>query len=179
MNFTSATVDVKTELVNLLKEELPKKGYPQVRVMRSDPANPSEVPCVGINRVTDDESSQTIADEHGVRYDPVTKQYVTLQGTFFQEAVEVRIWHINADERDALYQAVKAILFAYRVLLVEKGLLNVALRGGRDEQDSTMQHAPMPIYWSTISMDYLNPLNVEIVEIIEPISGFTEDGKLT
>jgi hypothetical protein len=74
---------------------------------------------------------------------------------------------------------VKAILFAFRIPLVEKGLLNVSLRGGRDEQDTTMQHAPTPIYWSTITMTYLNPLNVEIVEIVEPISGFTGAGTLS
>jgi len=179
MDFTFATVDVKTELVNLLKQELPKKGYGNVKVLKADPANPAEVPCVGINRVSDDEDSQTLADEQGTAYDKATKTYTIFRGTFFSEALEVRIWHTNADERGDLYQVVKAILFAFRIPLVEKGLLNVSLRGGRDEQDTTMQHAPTPIYWSTITMTYLNPLNVEIVEVVEPISGFTGAGTLS
>jgi hypothetical protein len=178
MNFTYATVDVKTELVNLLKEELRRKGFPDVKVLRSDPATPAEVPCIGVNRSNDDETSQSIGDFHGTNYNKTTNEYVTYQGTFFQESVEVRVWHLNADERDTLYLAVKGILFASRLPLVEKGLLNVALRGGRDEQDTTMEKAPFPIYWSSISMEYMNPLNVEITEAVEIITDVNDNGVL-
>lgn len=178
MSFTFETVDVKTALVTVLKKELQDLGYGSVRVIRSDPASQAEMPCVAINRANDDESNQTMGDAQGTHYDKASKQYYTYQGTFFQEAMEIRVWHTNADERDKLYLAIKAVLFAVRQSLVEKGLINISLRGGRDEQDTTMQHAPVALYWSTINMEYLNPLNVEIVEIIEPITAIYDEGVL-
>ena len=179
MNFTFETVDVKEELTQILKAELPKQGFPNVKVIKSDPQSPSEFPCVGINRISDDETSQSISDQLGVAYDPNTKTYTEFKGTFFSEAVEVRVWHTNADQRDLIYRTVKGILFAYRQVLVEKGLLNVTLRGGRDEQDSTMAYAPVVIYWGTITMSYLNPLNVDIIDTVDTITAITDNGSLS
>lgn len=178
MEFTFATVDVKDEIFKALRDTLPKKGLPKVKVIKADPALPSELPCIGINRASDDESEQTIADDHGTHYDPTTQVYTVYKGTFFQEAIEVRVWHTNADERDEVYRMVRTILFAHRTELVKKGLLNISLRGGRDEQDTSMQFAPKPIYWGVITMTYLNPLNVDILETVEKISGFTDAGTL-
>jgi len=176
MNFTFATVDVKHELATILVQELPEHGFPNVKVLKADPQTPSELPCVGINRLDDTETNQTISDEHGTRFNPDTQTLIEFRGTFFSESVELRVWHTNADERDKLYQAVKAIAFAHRMELVDKGLLNVSLRGGRDEQDSTMAQAPTVLYWSTITMTYLNPLNVEIVSTVPPITSVTDTG---
>lgn len=166
MNFSFETVDVKQELVLALRRELPNFGYQgnlAVKVLKADPQSPSELPCIGINRIDDSESGQSLADSQGTVFNPDTNELQTISGTFFSESVEVRIWHTNADERDKLYRITKAILFAIRPDLVEKGLLNLTLRSGRDEQDSTMAQAPMVLYWSTITMSYLNPLDVSVL----------------
>lgn len=179
MNFNFATLDVKAEVTEAFKVELPKFGFKNVKVLKSDPQSPSELPCVGVNRANDDEANMSIADSHGNEYDTGTQTYTTQQGTFFSEAVEIRVWHTNADERDKLYRTVKGILFAYRLNWVEKGLLNVSLRGGRDEQDSSMTNAPTVMYWSVITMVYLNPLNVDITETIAAITDITDNGAMT
>jgi hypothetical protein len=179
MDFDFKTVDVKEELVQALKSTLPKFNFGAVKVIKSDPQTHTEMPCIGINRISDDESNQSIGDHHGQDYNSTTKVYVTEQGTFFSEAVEVRVWHTNADKRDELYNVVKAVLFAIRLPLVQKGLINVTLGGGRDEQDSSMQNAPLVIYWSAITMRYLNPMNVEVYENVEAISDITVDTVLS
>lgn len=170
MSFTFETVDVKTEIHNHLKTELPKFGFDKVKVIKADPQGASELPCIGINRTDDSENGSSIADVVDVRYNADTKKYYEVFGSYFQESVEVRVWHTNADERDRLYRHVKAILFASRKDLSEKGLINLTLRSGRDEQDSSMQQAPVVLYWAPITMSYQNPLNVEFNEIIEPIT---------
>jgi hypothetical protein len=178
MNFNFDTVDVKSEVVKAFKTELSAHGFANVKVLKSDPQSPAELPCIGVNRASDDETSMSMADSHGISYDAATSIYTTEQGTFFSESVEIRVWHTNADERDKLYLIVKAILFAYRFEWVKLGLINLSLRGGRDEQDSTMQNAPTVMYWSVINMVYLNPLNVDILETIAPITAVTDSGTL-
>lgn len=177
--FNYGTVDVKGEVIAALKIALPKFNFSKVKVLGADPNTPAEMPCVGINRASDDETNQSIADFHGEEYTSGTQTYVTQQGTFFSESVEIRVWHTNADERDKLYAAVKAILFAYRLTWVERGLLNVSLRAGRDEQDSSMENAPVVIYWSVITMSYLNPLNVEITDTVGAIEDITVNTTFT
>lgn len=179
MTYTFDHVDTKSELVTRLRDELPKFGFGSVKVLKSDPAAPSEIPCIGINRLDDSETSQSIADVAGSYYDEETKTYYKTFGTYFQESLEIRIWHTNADERDRLYRHLKAILLAIRLSLVEKGLQNLTLRTGRDEQEVTGQNAPFAIYWSTINLSALNPLDVTFEEVIEPISAVVVTGSLT
>lgn len=168
--FTFEHVDVKEEMVQVLKKQLPGFGFPSVKVLKSDPQTQAEVPCIGINRVDDSETEQSLADAAGVHYDQATQTYYQVFGTYFSESVEVRIWHTNADERDKLYRHVKAMLVALRQPLVEKGLLNITLRSGRDEQDSSMAQAPMVLYWSAITMSYLNPMDVTFTEVVPAIT---------
>ena len=179
--FTFTTVDVKQELVTRLKDGLAKLGYigkGTVRVLKADPQSPTEIPCIGINRADDSESSQSIADGYGTLYDQITKENKTFYGTFFSEAQEIRIWHTNSDEREKLYLAVKALLFGMRYDLSQMGLTNFNLRSGRDEQDSTMAQAPMVLYWATLTMSYLNPLDVSFTDIVEPISDIVDNSTL-
>lgn len=174
MTFSSfETVDVKTEIVDWLKEQLPKFGFGAVKVIKADPQGPAEIPCIGVNRVDDSEATDTIADAVDVRYDADTQKYFQVFGSYFQETLEVRVWHTNADERDRLYHHTRAILFASRLPLVEKGLINLKLRSGKDEQDSSMAQAPMVLYWASITMTYQNPLNVTFEEIVQPITAIT------
>lgn len=163
-------VDTKNELVTSIQQELPKFGFQNVKVLKSDPAAPSEIPCIGINRLDDSETSQSIADMAGDHFDSDSKTYYRTYGTYYQESYEIRIWHTNADERDRLYRHLKAILLATRLSLIEKGLRSISTRTGRDEQDTTGQNAPFPIYWSTLTISALNPLDVTFEEIAEPIS---------
>lgn len=179
MDFNFKTVDVKEELTQAFKKALPKFEFAAVKVLKADPQSQTELPCIGINRVNDDESNQSIGDSHGNSYNSDSKTYTTEQGTFFSEAIEVRVWHTNADERDKLYRVVKAVLFAYRLPLVQKGLLNISLGGGRDEQDSSMQNAPMVIYWSAITMRFLNPMDVEVYETVDTITDITVNTTLS
>lgn len=184
MDFTTfqfETVDVKHELVTRLKEGLARLGYINkgtIKVIKADPQSPSELPCIGVNRADDSETSQSIADGQGSIYDPETKVSTTFFGTFFAEAQEIRIWHTNPDEREKLYLATKALLFGMRHDLSQKGLINFNLRSGKDEQDSTMMHAPMVLYFASITMSYLNPLDVAFTEVIQPISSVEDNGTL-
>ena len=175
-------MDVKQELVDRLKVALVAKGYTgknAVKVLKADPQTPSEIPCIGINRIDDSEGSQSLSDSQGSSYNPDTKVNTTFYGTFFSEAQDIRIWHTNADEREKLYLIAKASLFAMRSDLAQKGLLNFNLRSGRDEQDSTMAQAPMVLYFASITMTYLNPLDVAFTEVVEPISSVDSTGILT
>jgi len=174
MAFTFETVDVKQELVTRLKAGLASLGYTGVNILKADPQNPAEIPCIGINRADDSESSQSIADGQGSLYNAATKVNTVFYGTFFAETQEIRIWHTNSDEREKLYLVTKALLFGMRSELAQKGLINFSLRSGRDEQDTTMAQAPMPLYWASITMNYLNPLDVSFTEDIEPISAITD-----
>lgn len=169
-DFTFEYVDVKQALVDALKDQLPKMGYPTVKVIKSDPATASEIPCIGINRVDDSEDQQSIANAEGNYYDKDTQTYYETFGSYFSESMELRIWHTNADERDNLYAAMKAILLAQRLPLVQQGLLNISLRGGRDEQEVSGDQAPIAIYWSTITMSFLNPLDVTFTQTASAIT---------
>lgn len=160
-------VDVKEELVQALRIALAEEGYESIRVLKSDPREAAEIPCICVNRTNADETSQVLADEVDERFDEATQTWYDYKGTFFNETMEIRVWHSNADERDKLYVLTKAVLFNMRTNLVEKGLRNVKLQGGRDEQDNTFP--PHVLYWSSINMNYLNPLEVE-VEVGAPIT---------
>jgi hypothetical protein len=169
-SFAFDTIDVKNELYITLNKALATMGYTAVKVIKADPQTPAEIPCIGINRIDDSESNQSIDDSEVKEYNTASKELTTSYGTFFSEAMEIRIWHTNADEREKLYLAVKAILFAARDELCEKGLMNIVLRSGRDEQDTSMTLAPMALYWTTITMSYLNPLNIEFVDTVDAIT---------
>lgn len=170
MTYTFEHVDTKNELVTRLQQELPKFGFQGVKVLKSDPAAPSEIPCIGINRLDDSETSASISDVAGDYFDADTKTYYKTFGTYYQESYELRIWHTNADERDRLYRHMKAILLAIRLPLVELGLRNITVRTGRDEQDTSGQSASFPIYWATMTLNALNPLDVTFEETAEPIT---------
>jgi hypothetical protein len=177
-DFTFDHVDVKEALTSALKDQLPKMGYPTVKVIKADPTTASEIPCIGINRVDDSESETSIANGEGNYYDADTQTYYEVYGTYFSESMELRIWHTNADERDKLYKAMKAILLAQRQSLVQQGLLNITLRGGKDEQEVSGEQAPIAIYWSTITMSFLNPLDVYFTKVAQPISAVPVNGVL-
>jgi hypothetical protein len=176
MTYSFEHVDTKNELVTRIAAELPKFGFNNVKVLKSDPVAPTELPCVGINRLDDSESSQSLSDVAGEYYDKETQTNYRTFGTYFQDSLEIRIWHTNADERDRLYRHLKAILLAIRLPLIEQGLLNVTLRTGRDEQDTSGQNAPFPIFWATLTMNSLNPLDVTFEEVAEPITAIDSGG---
>ena len=154
-------VDVKSELVIELKKHINFN----IRVLKSDPRESAEIPCIGINRAGDDEQNQVIGDDLGVVFDEALDKYVSYKGTFFNETMEIRIWHSNADERDKLYILMKAVIINLRDDLVKIGLRNIKLSGGRDEQENNFP--PHPLYWAAINMNYLNPMEIEVTEAIE------------
>ena len=174
MEMSFQSVDVKDEIHKLLKKELPKFGFDRVKVVKADPHTHTEIPCVAINRLDDSEGTDTIGDHVDTHYDPATQKHYQVYGSYFNEAIEVRVWHENADERDKLYQHVKAILYSARHHLTELGLINTKLRSGKDEQDSSMAQAPMVFYWAPITMSYMNPLNVTFTEIVQPITAIID-----
>lgn len=152
-------VDVKDKVVEWLRANI------NIRVTKGDPREHVEIPCIGVNRVGDDETSQVLGDD--LETVQIEEKYVHFRGTFFHESLEARIWHFNADERDKLFTQLKAQLFALRDELVALGVINITLRGGRDEQDNTFP--PQPLYWATITMSYLNPLSVQTDDVLTEI----------
>lgn len=147
-------VDVKSELVRFLRLELQDNGVEGVKVLKSDPREQTEIPCICINRVGDDEANQVLGDDFGE-----DTEEEDFSGTHFQESMEIRLWHQNPDERDKLYILIKALLLNFRSELSEKGLFNISIRGGRDEQDNT--YPPHPLYWATLTLNYINPMSIE------------------
>jgi len=161
-------INVKDKMVKVLREALEKEGYQDVRVLKADPRETVEIPCIGINRAGDDERNQVLGDSFGTFKDEDTGEWHRFKGTYFNETMEIRIWHKNPDDRDKLYILVKAVLFNLRDSLGEDGLRNIALSGGRDEQENN--YPPHPLYWSAINMTYLNPLEVEVdVGVVENV----------
>lgn len=152
-------IDVKHNVVTLLQEALAERGYNKIKVLKGDPRTPADIPCVGVNRAGDDEVPQSLGEDFGSEYDPATDKWTETRGTHFSETLEIRIWHSNADERDKLYALCKVLLFSIRPILTAQGVLNIVLRGGRDEQDNTFP--PHPLYWGTITMNYAVPLEVD------------------
>ena len=167
---TYTYVNVKDALVVALREALATEGYSDVRVLKADPRENVEIPCIGINRAGDDERNQVLGDSFGTYKDEETGIWSQFKGTYFNETMEIRIWHKNPDDRDKLYILTKAVLFNLRDTLGEQGLRNIALSGGRDEQENN--YPPHPLYWSSINMTYLNPLEVEVV--VDTIDSVTE-----
>lgn len=166
-------INVKDIIVKRLREALETEGYADVRVLKADPRENVEIPCIGVNRAGDDERNQVIGDSFGTFKDEETGEWHKYKGTYFNETMEIRIWHKNPDDRDQLYILMKAVLFNIRDELGEKGLRNITLSGGRDEQENN--YPPHPLYWSAINMQYLNPLEVEVqVGIVESVDTVLE-----
>lgn len=84
-----------------------------------------------------------------------------------QEAVEVRVFHDNPDERDTLGIMVLAVLFAIREDMLKQGIRNITLSGGRDEQDNTLMSTPL--FMHSITLHYSNPLDVQVTTIVDVI----------
>jgi hypothetical protein len=156
--------NVKQCVVDALRTELDNNGYTKILVRKADAVEAGHIPCICVNRIDDSEAGQSLNDDEDPEFNETLQQWEEFKGTYFQESLEIRIWHTNADERDTLYILVKAILFSLRNSLFKLGVINIKLRGGKDEQDTAL--LAQPIYWASINMDYLNPL--EISAIIQP-----------
>lgn len=179
LNYTY--IDGKDVLVTKLTELLRAEGYGTVRVFRGDPRLQTDVPCIGINRAGDDEAQQVIGNSFDTVFDDTLGKWVEIEGTYFSETLEIRVWHTNADERDTLYRLTKVMLFAIRNTLAEHGIRNITLRGGRDEQDNTFN--PTPMYWGSILMTYIAPLEVNVqwdkvtsIDVLSTISANFKEG---
>jgi hypothetical protein len=145
-------------------------GSSMVRVFTSDPLDHAYIPGIGINKVglTEDASSSglgLVSQQPTYNFD--TKAYTEYKGAFMQEAIEVRVFHHNSDERDKLAILVLAVLFAIREQLVLQGLRDITLAGGRDEQDNTLMN--QPLFMHSITMHYLNPLDVQVTTTVDDV----------
>ena len=154
-------VPMKDEIINALRAGLAAQQYKTLRIIKADPKEAAEIPCICVNRADAGESNQVLGDVLDPEFDEESSKWVEYKGTFFSETMEIRIWHFNSDERENLYLLMQAILFDMKNALAAKGVHNVKLRGGRDEQDNTMM--AQPLYWAAIHMDYLNPLQVSVI----------------
>jgi len=178
MSYSSTTtynylyVDVKEELYQALFAEGRSSNKPQVRIFKSDPVDPAHIPCIGINRTNLNEDGNSNGIGRVARtptYNPTTKEYTTYSGAYMQESVEVRVFHTNPDERDKLGIFALAALYAVRSHLEQMGLANMTISGGRDEQDNNLL-GDRVLYMHTLSMHYLNPLDVTVTTIVEDIA---------
>lgn len=170
-------LDVKGLVVERLKTILADAGYTEkaeIRVLKSDPHDPADIPCVGVNLANADEDGNTLSDESGAEFDPTLFNgaggYKHFRGAFFRETLEIRLWHKNADERDKIRVLLMAQLFGLKKELTSLGLRTIKISGGRDEQDNA-QLQPHPIYFAPFTLNYLNP--VEVWEEYEVIGDIT------
>lgn len=153
-------LDVKTELVDRLQKHYRTMGI-KIRVLKADPRELAEIPCIGINRVGDDESNTMLGGIGGTFQNKTTGVWYRQKSTYFNQSLEIRIWHKNPDERDKIYRYLKAFLFNMRDELEALGLRNITMSGGRDEQENNFP--PFPLYWSVINLRYLQPLDINSV----------------
>lgn len=170
MPFTDTTqytydyVDVKDVIAQAITAELLQSnfGNGKIRVFKSDPLDEMSIPAIGINLINLDEDSSGLGlTTQPPDYAPTTGLYTIYQGAYMRESVEVRIFHKNADERDKLRIFALAVLFAVRNSLLQMGLMNITLSGGRDEQDNTLLQSSA-LFMHSITMAYMNPLDVQI-----------------
>ena len=150
--------DLKHELVRIIKREMIAQGV-QVKVITTDPRDIKELPCIALNRVTDNESQMGFNNLYDEEYDPATEQSNPFYSGLMTENIEIRIWTENSDERDSLSFLSKGILILAKQELIKKGLGNMQLNGGRDEQDFKT-FDPYFIYWYVINFTALNPMDV-------------------
>lgn len=175
MSYTPVTstfnyVNVKKFIYEALDGELRDSGANKIRVFTSDPLDQAYIPGIGINKVglTEDATSSGLGlVSQQPTYNPDTKEYTEYKGAFMQEAVEVRVFHTNPDERDKLAIHVLAILFAVREQLLKLGLREITLSGGRDEQDNVLMS--VPLFMHSITMHYNNPLDVQVTTTVDRV----------
>ncbi|WP_017814467.1 hypothetical protein [Paenibacillus shenyangensis] len=173
MQFNS--VDMKEELLQFLKQSF-RAAQIKMTVLKSDPQTSGELPCIGINRVSDSEANHTIGDFAGSTFDDIDLEYGELYGTVFQESMEIRIWHNNADERERVYRLLKALIIQFRKQAVALGVRSFSMEAGKDESDFSGQVIPFPVYWGSLVITYLNPMDVEITEHVVAITSVTVNG---
>ncbi|MEC0169912.1 hypothetical protein [Paenibacillus graminis] len=173
MDFNS--VDVKERLLQFLKAGFQQAGV-RMNVLKSDPQTAAELPCIGINRIADGEAVHSLGDYAGSDFDKDSLEYSEVYSAYYQESMEVRIWHTNADERERVYRLLKALLMVFRPVIVEQGVRSFTVEGGKDESDFTGQVAPFPVYWASVVISYLNPLDVQVGEMAEIITNIIVNG---
>ncbi len=173
MQFNS--VDMKEELLQFLKRSF-RAAQIKIAVLKSDPQTEGELPCIGINRVSDSEMNHIIGDFAGETFDSDQLEYSQLYGPTFQESMEIRIWHRNADERERIYRLLKALIIQFRIRAVEIGIRSFSIEGGKDESDFSGQVVPFPVYWASLVISYLNPMDVEITQRVATITSVTVNG---
>lgn len=177
MSYASTTtynylyVDVKDELYQALFAEAKSSNKPQIRIFKSDPVDAASIPCLGINKTNLNEDGNSNGLGRVARtptYNKTTKEYTTYSGAYMQESVEVRVFHTNPDERDKLGIFALAVMYAVRSYLEQRGLANITISGGRDEQDNNLL-GDRVLYMHTLSMHYINPLDVMVTSVVEDI----------
>jgi hypothetical protein len=162
-----ASNESKAVLIDLMRSGIDVKyGLNKIKVVGSDPRQGGDIPCIGVNIANKAMQGDSITQSGESRYDddptsPTYQKWLITRSTFFEETLEIRLWHTNADERDRLGPIIDGILFASIPYLTELGFVNIQLGNGRDEADS--ERFAEPMYWYTLSMRFWNPLIVETV----------------
>jgi hypothetical protein len=154
--------DLKHELVRIYQREFALRNI-QMTVLSSDPRVHAEIPCLAINRTNDSEDNQGFNNFYEEKFNTVDADNVSddiLYSGLMTETCEIRMWTENAQMRDDYYFTIKEIALLAKQELILKGLGNMRITGGRDEQDfKTFE--PYFIYWATINFVALNPLDVK------------------
>lgn len=183
MAFTDTTqfnylyTDVKDYIAQAVTSELQQSNYGNgaIRIFKSDPLDEQSLPAIGINMVNLDEDSSGIGlTTQPPTFDQESGLYTTYQGAYMKEIVEVRVFHTNADERDKLRIFTLAVLFAVKNDLLQMGIQNITLSGGRDEQDNTLLQSG-PLFMNSINLSYLNPLDVTVTTSATVVASVNSD----
>jgi hypothetical protein len=171
----------KSAIIALLKLGLDHYyGLNMLKIIGSDPTLEGNIPCVAVNIASKNLQGEAIGQSEDAQYDddpasPTYQKWLITRSTFFDEALEIRVWHTNADERDKLAPLVEGILYASLNYLAELGYTNIRLGSGRDEQ-AQGNGFPMPLYWYTLVINFWNPLTVKTVSTDSTIEAFGVTG---
>lgn len=158
------TSESKRLIVSLLRDGMTAHGYGEdkIRVVGSDPLTESMIPCVGVNRTNDSLQGDAVGQSEVSWFDEEISKWIVQQSVYYEESLEIRVHHKNADERDRIGHLVKGILTASIPYLSSlnggPGFTNIKVGNGRDEQENNTPFGPL--FWATISLYFWNPLEV-------------------
>jgi len=148
---------LKIKLVELVRAQYALRQR-TLKVMTADPKTEMELPCIGVNRSYDSEDDESFANFFENEIDPATMGNVVVSSALFTATCELRVWSLNADERDSMYEDLKEILVLIKPQLAALGFGSIKIKGGRDENDFRT-YSPLMMYWGAINVSALSPMD--------------------
>jgi len=151
-------VDSKKEIRAAVKSLLLYAGFNEFakNVLPAFPSSMAQIPCVSVLGTNFSETGMGLGDMADTLFDDEEDEITEPEGTGYDETFDVRVWTLNADERDQVGKMLRGGTTIIRNALTEKGLSNIKFSGGNDSFDYQNYGAPIHWYISVISM--FNPV---------------------